>query len=248
VSRKDPEAQRQDNRIYYLAHAEELRAKKRLYQAERRKQEPEKIRLIQQKNYYAHQEERLTYRRNYYETHQEYIILWRQNYNETHKEQRAEHNKAYRQTHKERLKAKNRAYRHQHKERLSAKRHVYYMNNRERIIAKIRAWVVTHPDNLATYAAKRRAWHMQAEHNDLTQPQWEEIKAAYGYRCVYCGRKMQRLTRDHITPLSKGGSHTASNIVPACGSCNSIKHTNAPLKPIQPLLLTLAKPQAKKTG
>jgi 5-methylcytosine-specific restriction endonuclease McrA len=60
---------------------------------------------------------------------------------------------------------------------------------------------------------------------------------AYGHCCVYCGRKMQRLTQDHITPLSRGGNHTKSNIVPACRSCNSKKGTGEPLVPVQPMLL-----------
>ena len=47
---------------------------------------------------------------------------------------------------------------------------------------------------------------------------------------------MKRLTMDHITPISKGGAHTASNIVPACQSCNSKKNNRAPLKPVQPIL------------
>jgi 5-methylcytosine-specific restriction endonuclease McrA len=76
--------------------------------------------------------------------------------------------------------------------------------------------------------------------NDLSVAQWREIKVAYGHRCVYCGRKMQHLTQDHITPLSKGGSHTAPNVVPACLSCNSKKRARAPLVPVQPLLLTIA--------
>ena len=48
---------------------------------------------------------------------------------------------------------------------------------------------------------------------------------------------MQRLEMDHITPLSKGGDHTASNIVPCCRSCNAKKGTGPVLKPVQPMLL-----------
>lgn len=88
--------------------------------------------------------------------------------------------------------------------------------------------------------AKRRARLAQAEINDLTRSQWEEIKCAYGHRCVYCGEKPLRLTMDHITPLARGGNHTASNIVPACKSCNSSKGARAPLKAVQPLLLTVS--------
>ena len=99
------------------------------------------------------------------------------------------------------------------------------------------AWFKANPEKRSSYGKRRRARKNNAPVNDLTATQWEEIKAAYSHRCVYCGRKMQRLTQDHITPLSKGGSHTKSNVVPACRSCNSKKHTGPPLKPIQPLLL-----------
>ena len=41
-------------------------------------------------------------------------------------------------------------------------------------------------------------------------------------RCHYCGR-MAKLTIDHVIPLSKGGDHSRSNVVPACQRCNSQK-------------------------
>ena len=90
------------------------------------------------------------------------------------------------------------------------------------------------------YKTERLAKKRNAPINDFTKGQWEEMKAAYGFRCVYCNHKMQRLTQDHLTPLSKGGSHTVSNILPACQSCNSKKNAGAVLVPVQPLLLTVA--------
>lgn len=84
---------------------------------------------------------------------------------------------------------------------------------------------------------RRRAHLAQAPVNDLTAEQWHEIKAAYGHRCVYCGKKPLRLTMDHITPLSKGGAHTKHNVVPACRSCNSRKRAGPVLRPVQPLLI-----------
>lgn len=48
------------------------------------------------------------------------------------------------------------------------------------------------------------------------------MKEAAGGRCHYC-HEFKPLTMDHVIPVSKGGPHTASNIVPACQPCNSRK-------------------------
>ena len=93
--------------------------------------------------------------------------------------------------------------------------------------------------------ARKRARKRAAAVNDLSLAQWQEIQRAYNQRCVYCGRK-RPLTMDHIIPLSKGGDHTSSNIVPACVSCNSRKAARAPLVPVQPLMLTVAKAYKKR--
>jgi 5-methylcytosine-specific restriction endonuclease McrA len=45
--------------------------------------------------------------------------------------------------------------------------------------------------------------------------------------CAYCGSKPAHIAHsrhiDHITPLSRGGSHTAENLAPACAACNRAK-------------------------
>ncbi len=50
-----------------------------------------------------------------------------------------------------------------------------------------------------------------------------------GHMCMYCGTTRRKLTIDHVVPLASGGSHREDNLVVACGSCNSSKHTS-PLK------------------
>jgi 5-methylcytosine-specific restriction endonuclease McrA len=50
-----------------------------------------------------------------------------------------------------------------------------------------------------------------------------------GYRCQYCGRHRAELrgreflTRDHVVPLSRGGSNIWGNVVTACSPCNNRK-------------------------
>jgi len=63
---------------------------------------------------------------------------------------------------------------------------------------------------------------------DLTKKQWEQIKKLYAHKCAYCGRRLEKLSQDHVVPISKGGSHTASNIVPSCMLCNRKKGVNPP--------------------
>ncbi|MAH51431.1 hypothetical protein CMI37_36790 [Candidatus Pacearchaeota archaeon] len=76
--------------------------------------------------------------------------------------------------------------------------------------------------NLARGVHKRRS-SLQNCISNLTAEQWREIKDKYRHKCAYCRRRMERLTMDHVIPLSKGGHHIAENIVPACRSCNSKK-------------------------
>ena len=193
------------------------------------------------------------------------------------KEQHSTYNAQYRQIHREELNAKARAKRaenlemallaekikrERHREKRRAYQKQYRIRCRESILLKqaayrnkdrvaynamIRASQKRHPERMQATDARRRARLHAAPINDLTAAQWQEIKAAYGYRCIYCGRKMQRLTQDHITPLARGGSHTASNIVPACATCNKKKQAGPVPCAIQPMLLTLA-PSKKTEG
>lgn len=82
-----------------------------------------------------------------------------------------------------------------------------------------------YPINIEAHRAWKRARRarMAGADADLTRHEWEAIKAAFGYRCAYCGVHPQRLTMDHVIPLSRGGAHTRTNVVPACWSCNSSK-------------------------
>lgn len=70
---------------------------------------------------------------------------------------------------------------------------------------------------------KRRVLQRGIGIYDFTPDQWQQTLEDYGYHCAYCGGSDDNLTQDHVIPISKGGNHTASNIVPACKSCNSKK-------------------------
>ncbi|GAB1342416.1 HNH endonuclease [Gemmatimonas sp.] len=54
------------------------------------------------------------------------------------------------------------------------------------------------------------------------------------YQCQYCGRRSsdlkprESLTRDHLIPMSRGGTNEWSNVVTACSSCNTKKANRMP--------------------
>jgi len=75
---------------------------------------------------------------------------------------------------------------------------------------------------MAMRNARRYEW-VKNTPNPLTAAQWLEILKQHRYHCHYCHKKT-KLTLDHVIPLSKGGQHTATNVVPACPHCNSTKH------------------------
>ena len=55
-----------------------------------------------------------------------------------------------------------------------------------------------------------------------------------GYSCQYCGRHRselrgrQFLTRDHILPISRGGTNAWQNVVTSCSPCNNRKGNRVP--------------------
>lgn len=64
------------------------------------------------------------------------------------------------------------------------------------------------------------------------------------YRCQFCARPQallkprECLTRDHLVPLSRGGTNAWTNVVTACSSCNARKGNHLPeelgMFPIKP--------------
>lgn len=69
--------------------------------------------------------------------------------------------------------------------------------------------------------ARERAARRAMPHH--TRAEWLALLEAYGNRCAACG-STDRLERDHIIPLSRGGTDAISNIQPLCKRCNCSKH------------------------
>ncbi len=76
-----------------------------------------------------------------------------------------------------------------------------------------------------SYSAIRQA-RLRAGGPRASKQQWQELKAAYGNRCLACNRpeaETGKLQRDHVVPLAKRGSNAINNLQPLCGPCNRRK-------------------------
>ena len=114
-----------------------------------------------------------------------------------------------------------RRWREAHPEAHRAEGRAYYARDPERRKQQINA----SPNRNAVRRAmhqRRRARAIQAP-GSYTAKEWIALVAAYGGRCAYCDVKGP-LHADHRIPLSRGGSNSIDNIVPACRTCNLRKH------------------------
>lgn len=140
----------------------------------------------------------------------------------------------------------------------------YYAADTEKHLAHGRSWKERNPDKIKAYSKqkyeanpeemRRRSRQFRIDNAELCREkdrqrrvrehgckvemglhEWEKIKKAFGYRCAYCGCKPEKLTQDHVIPLSMKGSHSIDNVVPACKTCNDKKRNNpAPPFVVQP--------------
>lgn len=88
---------------------------------------------------------------------------------------------------------------------------------------------------MAKTAAKREANKRRkkrlARAGTFTEEEFLQVFNLYGQCCAYCRKPLTReeCTIDHVIPISRGGSNTINNLVPACKSCNTRKSSSTNL-------------------
>jgi len=83
-------------------------------------------------------------------------------------------------------------------------------------------WRNNNKDKIRNYAATRKA-RIAGNGGELTIEEWHAILDFYGHMCLCCGRDDVKLPIDHVFPIFHGGKHSADNVQPLCGPCNSRK-------------------------
>lgn len=124
----------------------------------------------------------------------------------------------------EAFKERARAYDLRHRTERRAKHAEWQRSNAEYLRAYHRTYRLRFPERVR---AKERNYDHRKRANtpasDVTADLWAARVAEFGGRCAYCLTPGQ-VEMEHIDPVSRGGSHTMDNLVPACRSCNASKH------------------------
>lgn len=106
----------------------------------------------------------------------------------------------------------DRRYRLLNDDRLRQQKHAYYQRNR----LAFRSWS-------QAYKARRRA--APGHHTEADVKQQYATQAG---KCYWCDKPLGSFERDHVVPLTRGGTNWPENIVVACPTCNRSKGNRLP--------------------
>jgi 5-methylcytosine-specific restriction endonuclease McrA len=143
-----------------------------------------------------------------------------------HRDQRKEYMREYYLSHREEWARDSHLRYDKNREARSAAQAEYYKKNGEAIRQRVAKYRKNNPDKILVTGQNQRAKRSKAA-GSFTVAEWRAIVAKQRSKCNLCGVKT-RLTKDHIIPLSKGGSNFAFNIQGLCKSCNSSKNAKLP--------------------
>ena len=156
-------------------------------------------------------------KRRYGREHAVEIAEKRSRYNQEHLERRAEYDRRrYQEDRDVRLESQKR-YDQEHRD----ERREYNLGRKDEVREQYRQYCREHPEiHIAAWHRRRAA--IAGSDGHFTAEEFRILCEVSEYMCFYCGQKLP-LTPDHVVPLSRGGSNSVDNILPACFSCNAQK-------------------------
>jgi 5-methylcytosine-specific restriction endonuclease McrA len=163
-----------------------------------------------------------------------------QKYVEANKERYQELKRAHQKTHPERYAEIDRKWKEAHREEVNSKarerrqediehyreigRNSYERHAEERRKYSLEYFKL-HPEKSVAANNRRRAQKL-ASGGSHKEEEWQSLKAFHDYKCLCCEKREPeiKLTRDHVIPLTKGGTDSIDNVQPLCARCNSKKN------------------------
>lgn len=166
---------------------------------------------------------RAAYFKKWYAAHRDQVAARTKKWKDAHRDLVRAANREYMRLHPEAARAATARYAAAHPERVRSSYGRWLAANREADIARTRRWQKANPDKVRVSSSRSRARRKAAPVEPFTVAQWNEVVTRYGGLCAYCRVKPWE-HQDHVVPLSRGGKHAITNVVPACADCNQKKH------------------------
>lgn len=133
---------------------------------------------------------------------------------------------AYREKNKERIASNQREYEFRNKEHLRIKRKEWHRLNSEKTSLYCKNYRIRHRESYLASMKICNSKRKQAVRLSYTAKDFE-LRQNQFEGCAYCGSKKQ-ITLEHFVAVSKGGTDTLANIIPACFDCNLSKNSSDP--------------------
>lgn len=158
--------------------------------------------------------------KQWHQSHPERMRELRDRWNAANPEKKRQSDKASHERNRDSMKESRKKWYVRNKDQATIATRKWQRENREHIAALRRITYHSDIHKARLKVDKRR--HLKGKH---TVAQWLERVTYYGWRCRWCGKQLtaKTLTKDHVIAASKGGTNWPSNLVPACGPCNSGK-------------------------
>lgn len=166
----------------------------------------------------SHKQEKLNY--------PSFTMEYRRNYYEIKKDHINDKRKEYYQNDPEKYLDQSRKSHQKHRDERLEKQHIYYESNKEYFAEKNKRYRNENLDEILLKNRQRE--NFLDSFPVIKQSEINNLLNTYNHQCFYCHINVKRginLHLDHKTPLSRGGKHFITNLVPACQNCNLRKGT-----------------------
>jgi hypothetical protein len=215
----------------------QLNREKKLEQCrEYRRRNPVKCREASRRRYIKAGPERHRQRcRRWAEANHDKTLEYSRRYRKANPEKVRESARRYCAANREKEQIRRRRYRQRYPDRVRQTERNYRKANFEKVKENARAWRAMNRDKVCEISRRRQSIKRAARRRALLPASRVIIDSRFDIwsnLCAFCGSDANhsrnhgydRLAVEHVLALTKGGLDEASNIVPACFSCNSSKH------------------------